>query len=81
LADYDGIELLITEADVKRYTFILKDQLLPPDRETGRKQPTISYEYDFQVPMGKTKSNSASVFIAWKSLKANFRGKEVKDAP
>jgi len=25
LADYDGIELLITEADTKRYTFILKD--------------------------------------------------------
>ena len=81
LADYDGIELLITEADAKRYTFILKDLLLPPDPETGREQSTISYEYDFQVTMEKAKGNSASVFIAWKNLKATYRGKEMKDAP
>jgi hypothetical protein len=38
LDDYDGIQLLITEADTKQYTFILKDQLLPPNPETGREQ-------------------------------------------
>jgi hypothetical protein len=64
LDDYDGIQLLITEADAKRYTFILKDQLLPPDPETGREQSTISYGYDFQITMEKTKGNSASVFVA-----------------
>ena len=63
MADYDGIELLITEADTKRYTFILKDQLLALDPETGREQSTISYEYDFQVSM-EAKGNSAFVFIA-----------------
>jgi hypothetical protein len=81
LADYDGIELRITEVDAKQYTFILKDQLLPPDPESGREQSTISYEYDFQVTMEKAKGNSASVFIAWKNLKATYRGKEMKDAP
>ena len=62
--DYDGIQFLITEADAKQYTFILKDQLLPPDPETGRGQSTISYGYDFQITMEKTKGNSASVFVA-----------------
>lgn len=63
MADYDGIELLITEVDTKRHTFILKDKLLALDPETGREQSTISYEYDFQVSM-EAKGNSASAFIA-----------------
>ena len=79
--DYDGIQLLITEADAKQYTFILKDQLLPPGLETGRWRSTISYEYDFQITTEKAKGNSASVFIAWKNLKATYRSKEMKDAP
>jgi hypothetical protein len=81
LADYEGIELLITEADAKQYTFILKDDLLPPDQATGRDQSTISYEYDFKVAMEKTEDKSASVCIAWNDLKATYRGKEQKDAP
>jgi hypothetical protein len=81
LDDYDGIQVLITDPDAKQYTFILKDQLLPPGPETGREQSTISYEYDFQITMEKAKGNSASVFVAWKNLKATYRGKEMKDAP
>ncbi len=32
------------QAIEKRYTFILKDELLPPDEKTGREQSTISWE-------------------------------------
>ena len=53
LVDYDGTELLITEADAKQYTFIFQDQLFLPDPETGREQSTISYEYNFQAMMEK----------------------------
>jgi hypothetical protein len=31
--------------------------------------------------MEKANGNDASVFIAWKNLKAAYRGKEMKDAP
>ena len=73
--------LLLAETDAKQYTFILKDQLLSPDPETGREQSTISYEYDFQITTEKAKGNSASIFIAWKNLEATYRGKEMKDTP
>jgi Complex I intermediate-associated protein 30 (CIA30) len=81
LADYEGIELLITNGDAKQYTFILKDELLPADPATGRDQSTISYEYDFQIAMEKVKDRTASVCIAWSDLKATYRGKEKRDAP
>lgn len=81
LAAYEGIELLITDTDAKQYTFILKDELLPPDSATGRDQSTISYEYDFQVAVEKVTDRTVSVCIAWSDLKATYRGREKKDAP
>ena len=73
--------MLITEADAKQYTFILKDELLPPDPATGREQSTISYEYDFKVALQKGEDTNASVRIAWNEFRATYRGKEKKDAP
>jgi hypothetical protein len=81
LANYEGIELFITDADAKQYTFILKDELLPPAPGTGREQSTISYEYDFRVAMEEAEAKGVSVRIAWSDLKATYRGKEKKDAP
>lgn len=71
---------LITPAE-KRYTFILKDELRPPDETTGREQSTISWECDFELPSqtkpGKT--HDRSVFIPWDSLNPTYRGKLKKD--
>lgn len=66
----------------KRYTFILKDALLPPDESTGREQSTISWECDFELPP-QTKpgeTHDRSVFIPWDSLNPTYRGKLKKDA-
>lgn len=61
----------------KRYTFILKDELLPPNPENGREQATISYETDFELPPqtvpGETRDRY--VFIPFKSLNPTYRGK------
>lgn len=79
LSDYDGISLSVTDADDKKYTFIIKDEILPPS-PGGREQSTISYEYDFQVPKTTTKEPTV-IFIPWSELKATYRGKEKEDAP
>ena len=63
----------------KQYTFILKDDILPPDGDSGREQSTISYEYDFK---GTTTASNDShlIFIPWDKFQATYRGKEKKDA-
>lgn len=61
--------------DGKKYTFILKDEILPPDPQTGREQSTISWEYDF------SDASADSLFIPWTSLKPTYRGKPKDDAP
>ena len=81
MAEYEGIDLLIAEADAKQYTFTLKDELLPPDPATGRDQSTISYEYDFEIAAGKADGKDGSVCIGWNDLKATYRGKDKEDAP
>lgn len=72
----------MTHVPEKRYTFILKDELLPPDETTGREQSTISWECDFELPP-QTKpgeTHDRSVFIPWTSLNPTYRGKLKKDA-
>ncbi|OCL07045.1 CIA30-domain-containing protein [Glonium stellatum] len=81
LSCYNGIRLEIGEADKKRYTFIIKDELLPKNPENGREQSTISYEYDFIIPSGNAYNKGTFIFIPWKEFKATYRGKEKKDAP
>jgi len=84
LSSYDGIQLNLdtTKADNKRYTFILKDELLPKNPENGREQSTISWEYDFSIsPEDRASNHDLLLFIPWDGLKPTYRGKEKKDAP
>ncbi|KAI1260219.1 NADH:ubiquinone oxidoreductase intermediate-associated protein 30 [Xylariaceae sp. FL1019] len=69
---FAGLYLRIKEGDGKRYTLIVKDELLPK-RPDGREQSTISYEYDF---IGST----GDIDIAWKEFKPIYRGKPAPDA-
>ena len=69
----------MADADDKKYTFIIKDEILPQS-PGGREQSTISYEYDFQLTK-TTFKEPTMVFIPWTELKATYRGKEKKDAP
>ncbi|EKG19565.1 Galactose-binding domain-like protein [Macrophomina phaseolina MS6] len=78
---YDGIQLEITKSDSKRYTFNIKNELLPPDPNTGREQSTISYEHDFVAPSPNATGEASTVFIPWDGFKATYRGREDPDAP
>lgn len=80
LSDYEGITLTLGDADKKKYTIILKDEILPRS-ENGREQSTISYEYDFAVTEESTSKEPSTVFIPWSNLTATYRGKEKGDAP
>jgi hypothetical protein len=73
--------LVADDRVAKKYTFILKDELLPKDPNTGREQSTISYEYDFEKDSSNSAAADSSVVIPWSALQATYRGKEKKDAP
>jgi len=73
LSDYEGIIIAIKKSDMKRYTLILKDDLLPKS-PNGREQSTVSWEYDFGG------ADSKKVFIKWDEFKPTYRGREKKDA-
>ncbi|KAF4306855.1 Galactose-binding domain-like protein [Botryosphaeria dothidea] len=78
---YDGIQIEIVKSDSKRYTFNIKNELLPPDPDTGREQSTISYEYDFVAPSPNVAGETSTLFIPWHGFKATYRGREDPDAP
>lgn len=59
------------------YTFIVKDEILPPGGD-GREQSTVSWEYEFRVD-GEGEGGKR-VWIPWGELKATYRGKEKRDA-
>ncbi|TKA22240.1 hypothetical protein B0A50_08109 [Salinomyces thailandicus] len=82
LSKYAGIELRIAKGDKKRYTFIFKDERLPPNPENGREQATISYEADFELPPQTVPGDAHDryVSIPFKSLNPTYRGKLKKDA-
>ncbi|KAI9698966.1 MAG: hypothetical protein M1836_003155 [Candelina mexicana] len=81
LSAYDGLGLDLVDADEKRYTLILKDELLPPNPENDREQSSISYEFDFRVEDSSNRNKSTHLFVPWSDLKATYRGREQKDAP
>ena len=66
----------------KRYTFILKDNLLQRDPDTGREQATISWEVDFDLPPQTIPGDAKNkvIFIPWSALTPTYRGKPKKDA-
>ncbi|KAK7193643.1 hypothetical protein DPSP01_000193 [Paraphaeosphaeria sporulosa] len=78
VSHYDGILLNLGKSDGKRYTFIMKDELLPQNPDNGREQATISWEYDFVVSVNAAQAESSFVYIPWKDLKPTYRGKEKK---
>jgi len=92
LSIYDGISIgIVAPSDSnspiirkrpERYTFIVKDTILPKNPQNGREQATINYEYDFSIH-GESNlgEKSGSIFIPWKSLRATYRGKPKRDAP
>lgn len=66
----------------KRYTFIVKDNLLNRDPDTGREQATISWEVDFDLPPQTVPGDAKNkvIFIPWSALTPTYRGKPKKDA-
>ncbi|KAF2094814.1 NADH:ubiquinone oxidoreductase complex I intermediate-associated protein 30, partial [Rhizodiscina lignyota] len=81
LSKYDGVELKIKKADSMKYTFTIKDELLPRNPENGREQSTTSYEFDFSFDSRVLKDGDDAIFIPWSDLKATYRGKPKPDAP
>ncbi|KAF2965626.1 hypothetical protein GQX73_g7953 [Xylaria multiplex] len=73
LSSFHGLRLATKSGDGKKYTLILKDEILPR-RPDGREQSTVSWEYDFRGGAG------IELDIPWQSLKATYRGKPVPDA-
>ncbi|KAI0129585.1 CIA30 family protein [Xylariales sp. AK1849] len=72
LASYDGLMLKVGKSDGKKYTLILKDEMLPK-RPDGREQSTVSWEHDFV-------HHDAELFIPWNDFKPTYRGKSKPDA-
>ncbi|KAF2706641.1 CIA30-domain-containing protein [Pleomassaria siparia CBS 279.74] len=81
LSDYDGIRIDLGKSDNKRYTFILKDAILPRNPDNGREQSTTSYEYDFDVSEDAALAKTSFVYMSWERFVPTYRGKEKKDAP
>ncbi|KAL5120307.1 hypothetical protein ACEQ8H_001865 [Pleosporales sp. CAS-2024a] len=73
LSSYSGIHIDLGKFDGKKYTFVIKDEILPL-MDDGREQSTISWEYDFEG------SGAEGLYVPWSSLKPMYRGKERKDA-
>lgn len=72
LASYDGLRIGLGKSDGKKYTLILKDEVLPK-RPDGREQSTVSWEYDFVC-------QDTDLFIPWGEFKPTYRGKPKSDA-
>ena len=75
------IEADLNSQTEKRYTFILKDELLAPDATMGREQASISWELDFELPPDSEpgETHDKDVFIPWDSFNPTYRGKVQKD--
>ncbi|KAI0201560.1 NADH:ubiquinone oxidoreductase intermediate-associated protein 30 [Astrocystis sublimbata] len=72
LSSYQGLRLAIQDGDGKKYTLIVKDDILPR-RPDGREQSTVSWEYDFP-------GSRSELEIPWHDLKPTYRGKPKPDA-
>ncbi|KAK8250459.1 complex I intermediate-associated protein 30-domain-containing protein [Phyllosticta capitalensis] len=84
LEDYEGVEIVMVtteKSEDKMYTFNIKNQLLPPDPDTGREQSTISYEFNFRAQHNKCSAAKMALFVPWKYFRASYRGREPRDAP
>lgn len=78
LSDYDGILLDVEKIDGKKYTLILKDEILPKS-PNGREQSTISWEYNFGQEELHQSEKEGKVFVAFEDMVPTYRGREKKD--
>jgi hypothetical protein len=76
LSAYDALVLDIATSDQKRYTFVLKDTILPK-RPDGREQSSVSWEHEFQCP---GYNGSGRVVMNLKDFKPTYRGRPHPDA-
>ncbi|KAI1737410.1 complex I intermediate-associated protein 30-domain-containing protein [Xylaria scruposa] len=72
LSSFQGLHLAIGRGDGKKYTLIVKDEILPK-RPDGREQSTVSWEYDFL-------GTGTELDIPWQDLTPTYRGKPKPDA-
>ncbi|KAL7621911.1 hypothetical protein AAE478_007411 [Parahypoxylon ruwenzoriense] len=72
LSRFQGLCIKVNESDGKKYTLVLKDEVLPRQPD-GREQSTLSWEYDFA-------GRDTEVKISWEDLKPTYRGKPIRDA-
>lgn len=85
LSSYNGIEISLnpSQSDLKVYTLILKDYILPPDPGSGREQATTSWEYEFSSGHGEANApaelSKLNLFIPWSDFKPTYRGKPSND--
>lgn len=86
LDSFAGVEVSIdpSHSDNHVYTLILKDHLLPPNRDNGREQSTMSWEFDFStadsVPAGDDDTTYRSLFIPWGRFRPTYRGKSYRSS-
>ncbi|KAI2633469.1 NADH:ubiquinone oxidoreductase intermediate-associated protein 30 [Xylaria nigripes] len=71
LSGYIGLHVSIASGDGKKYTLILKDEVLPR-RPDGRDQSTVSWEFDFA-------GEEAGLDVRWKDFVPTYRGRPVRD--
>ena len=78
LERYDGIEITVGKTDGKRYTFVLKDEILPK-RPDGREQSSLSWEYEFTVPLPEEREEGMRegtvLRVKWCEFVPTYRGK------
>lgn len=79
LGAFDGVEIVLLRGDETRYTFNIKDELLPLD-SGGREQSTVSWEFDFELSASVTSGAKTTLWIPWAKFTPTFRGREKKDA-
>ncbi|KAI0601952.1 CIA30 family protein-like protein [Biscogniauxia sp. FL1348] len=72
LSGYQALRLGVNQSDGKKYTLILKDEILPR-RPDGREQSTVSWEYDFICQRGE-------LDISFEDFKPTYRGRAKPDA-
>ncbi|KAI1079964.1 CIA30-domain-containing protein [Whalleya microplaca] len=72
LSNCQGLCVKVNDSDGKKYTLILKDEVLPR-RADGREQSSVSWEFDFVT-------QETRLFIPWKDLKPTYRGRPLPDA-
>ncbi|KAI0912014.1 NADH:ubiquinone oxidoreductase intermediate-associated protein 30 [Ustulina deusta] len=72
LSGFQGLHVVIGKGDGKKYTLVVKDEILPKGPD-GREPSTVSWEYDFV-------GEEAELYIRWQDFEPTYRGKPKPDA-